>query len=133
MSRLARLTIVTAAAIITIFAFDAGSQATSAISGVIKDKSGYALPGVTVSIGKNCRCSRCQSKCDCCPAARTTVTRDGGSFDFQGIEPGEYSVRAEREGFKPASADSVRAYVGQSATVNLILEESDGEGMDVTR
>jgi len=132
MSRLARFTIVITAAIITIFAFNAGSQATATISGVITDSSGSVLPGVTVSIAKNCRCRSCASRCDCCPAARTIVTGAQGSYTFGGIEPGEYSVRAELAGFRPASADSITIGVGQSKNVNLTLE-TDGESLDVSR
>lgn len=117
-----RLTVSVALFLFLLSGSDVQPQVTSSISGVIQDKDGGVLPGVTVSIGKNCKCRTCSTRCDCCPAAKSIVTDSDGSFRFSGVESGEYSVKAELSGFTAVTADSVRVGAGQSVTVNLTLD-----------
>jgi uncharacterized protein (DUF2141 family) len=122
LAKLARLAALSAVTLTIIFTRNADSQLTASIRGTVTDRTGATLPGVTVSVAQNCKCRRCSSKCDCCPAARTGVTDSHGFFSFGGLESGEYSVRAELTGFKDVNVDSVRLAGGESAHVDLTLE-----------
>ncbi|PYQ65400.1 MAG: hypothetical protein DMF54_11125, partial [Acidobacteria bacterium] len=63
------------------------AQTTGSISGTVRDPEGNAVPGVTVTVvGPQL------------PLGRTVTTPSNGSFQFLGLIPGEYRVRAELSG-----------------------------------
>ena len=61
-----------------------------AVSGALRDSSGGALPGATVTLIDE------QSK-----AEQTTVSGGDGLYAFSALPPGAYLVRATLEGFAP--------------------------------
>jgi Carboxypeptidase regulatory-like domain len=63
------------------------AQTTGSVSGTVTDPEGNGLPGVTVTI------SGPQM-----PLAKTFISLADGSFQFVGLIPGEYRVRAELTG-----------------------------------
>jgi hypothetical protein len=80
------------------------------VSGVVKDSTGAALPGVTVTatnLGTGLN--------------RTTVTEGEGTYVLNLLPPGTYKVDAELAGLGTASAASVNVLLGNSTKVDLII------------
>src|SRR5262245_13722739 len=63
------------------------AQPAGRLMGSVKDATGLPLPGVTVTIDG--------------PARREVMTSNEGSFDFQGLPPGEYGLDTLLGGFSP--------------------------------
>ncbi len=75
---------------------------------IIKDDAGNSLSGVTVSLD--------QSK-----ETDFTETDSSGKAIFDSLKPGDYEVKAEKEGYEPAS-DDVTLKEGDKQTLNLVLK-----------
>ena len=54
---------------------------------------------------------------------RSGGTRSGGTYVMVGLQPGTYTVRAQKLGFAPAER-SIRLLVGQRASLDFALQES---------
>jgi hypothetical protein len=63
------------------------AQTTGSVSGVVRNPEGAGLPGVTVTISG-----------EKLPLGRTTHTLSDGAFQFIGLIPGEYRLKAELPG-----------------------------------
>ncbi len=87
---------------------------TSRIVGTVTDNAGAAVSGATVTLtneGTN--------------VSLTTQTSDSGAYIFDLIQPGNYSVTVERQGFKRFVSKGNAALINQPATVNVALEVGD--------
>ena len=99
-------------AFLVIFAGAALAQGTtSRITGVVNDSSGAAIVGATVTI------SRAGTG-----TVLTAQTSDEGSYVFDLIQPGTYTVTIEKQGFRKIVSTNNPALINQPATVNAILE-----------
>jgi len=81
------------------------------ISGTVKDASGAVIPGARVIVTD--------------PATNTTlrtVTTDTGDYTAPNLSAGSYTVRIEREGFKPAVINNVLVNAGLAAHGDATLE-----------
>ncbi|MBI4483564.1 MAG: TonB-dependent receptor [Acidobacteria bacterium] len=88
------------------------AQATRAtISGVVKDKTGAVLPGVSVTV-KNMDTG----------IARTTLTDDQGRYRLSQLAVGNYEVQAELSGFQTGGRRGIVLTVGREAVVDFTLE-----------
>ncbi|MGC2162690.1 MAG: carboxypeptidase-like regulatory domain-containing protein [Silvibacterium sp.] len=93
------------------FAATGWSQIVGAsISGTVRDTTGAAIPGATITIRN----------------AETGVTRsltsDGeGRYAAPSVPVGTYLITASREGFSAQTQTGIRLVIGQSAVVNLSL------------
>jgi len=87
---------------------------TSRITGVVHDKAGAAVSGATVTILR-----------DGSGVPLTAQTGDDGSYLFDLIQPGSYSVTVEKAGFKKYVSSRNNVLVNQPATVNASLEVGD--------
>ncbi|MBI4471187.1 MAG: TonB-dependent receptor [Acidobacteria bacterium] len=82
------------------------------IGGAVQDATGAVIPGVSVvlsrpgSVGGN----------------QEAVTNERGAYQFSGLVPGTYSVRAELPGFRPALRQSIVVNADATARVDLRLE-----------
>jgi len=87
--------------------------ATAELSGKVIDRSGGALPGVTVTLQAT-------------PPAmnRTVITDDEGAYRFSRIEPDTYTLRFEFDGFDTYSRSRLMLEAGQSYTRVVALELS---------
>jgi hypothetical protein len=83
---------------------------TGTIQGVVKDESGGALPGATITI-KNVDTG----------VTRTLTTSDLGRFEAPNLQVGTYEVTAELQGFRPAVRAGITLAVGRTAVVDLTL------------
>jgi|CXWL01.1.fsa_nt_gi hypothetical protein len=84
---------------------------TSRITGVINDASGAAVAGAVVTISR-----------DGTGASLTAQTSNDGSYLFDLIQPGTYTVTVEKAGFKKFVSTNNAALINQPATVNVSLE-----------
>ncbi len=82
---------------------------TGTILGVVKDASGAAVPGATMTaINADTN------------ATRTGTTEEDGSYRFDGLPVGNYQVKAEKTGFGTVE-NTLTLTVAQQATVNFSL------------
>jgi hypothetical protein len=85
---------------------------TGSITGVVTDRSGAVLPGVTVSV----------SGATLIGGVRTQTTDAAGAYRFDRLPPGSYLVRYELVGFKTLERTDVRVNAAFTATLNVPLE-----------
>src|SRR5262249_50105131 len=85
-------------------------QALGTITGEVRDSTGAVMPGVTVTVTNTAT-----------NASRTAATNEVGLFDFPALQPGNYSIKSELEGFKTATR-AVELQVQQTVRVNFTLE-----------
>ena len=88
-------------------------NATTSITGNVKDPQGANVPGATVTLYGRER-----------TFSLTTTTDSSGNYRFEKLAPGEYLLEAEAEGFASASAQQVVVERGQLATLDIALELS---------
>ena len=91
------------------FTFAQGT--TSRITGTVLDNSGAAVSGATVTLTN-----------EGTGTSLTTETSGSGTYTFDLIQPGTYSVSVERQGFKKFVSTGNPVSVNLPATVNATLE-----------
>ena len=84
---------------------------TGTITGVVKDTSGAVVPGVSVHV----------TNVDT-GAARTVVSDADGRYEAPNLAVGNYSVRAELQGFQTTTRTGIGLTVGRTAVVDLDLK-----------
>src|ERR1700733_10168116 len=89
----------------------AQGETTSAISGVVSDPTGASVPSITVIVTNRETGLR-----------RAAKTDDEGRYNFPQLQPGDYSVKVQAEGFEAQQLDNVSAGLGQRQTVNFTLK-----------
>ena len=89
----------------------APAQVTAAISGQVKDTSGAAVRGATITV-----------KSREMGAERVVTSDDTGNFRLPSLPLGLQEIKAEKEGFKAAVRTGINLEVGQEAVVDLRLE-----------
>jgi hypothetical protein len=80
------------------------------VLGAVRDDSGGAVPGVTVSVIDADR-----------GLERTAVTDEAGEYAFPGLTPGRKTIRAEFTGFKAFEQANIQLEVGQDVRVDVAL------------
>jgi len=84
---------------------------TGTILGEVKDSTGGALPGVTVTVTN-------QSN----GATRDASTDVRGTYSFTALPPGTYTVKATLTGFREAQRQDVRLPIASQVSVPFVLE-----------
>ncbi|MPY90113.1 MAG: TonB-dependent receptor plug domain-containing protein [Luteitalea sp.] len=87
---------------------------TSRVSGSVSDSSGGSIPGATVTLTN-----------ESTAVAFTTVTSNTGVYVFEAVGVGTYTVKVELDGFKTFVATENVVSLGQTTTVNAVLEAGD--------
>ena len=85
--------------------------ATATLSGVVIDQAGAVIPGANIAV-----ISIAQG------FQRTTTTNDEGIFVVPLLPPGNFTVKAEHEGFNPAEVRDVILNVNDQRTVKISLK-----------
>jgi predicted porin len=91
--------------------FAQGAQATATLSGTVTNQAGATLPDVAVTI-KSLDTSE----------TRTVVTDSGGHYQTSGLPSGRFVIRAAKKGFGDETRTGVSLSVGQSATVDIVMQ-----------
>jgi hypothetical protein len=87
-----------------------GQTEQGAITGVVADQSGAAVPNAKVSaVNTNTRVSA------------VTETNGAGNYKIPYLPPGPYTITAEKTGFSPARVTNISLPVGLTATINVTL------------
>ena len=81
-----------------------------AVAGNVVDQAGAAVPGATVTM-----------TAVAANRSRTTVTGAYGNYVFTGLNPGEYTVRIEVNGFRTLTREGIRVATGETLRVDLQL------------
>src|SRR5262249_8471550 len=84
--------------------------ASGEITGLITDRSGAALPGVTVTVTDNNTHRQ-----------RVVVTTIDGAYAAVGLLPGIYPLRVTLNGFAPVVQDRLQVTTGQKIRLDLTL------------
>src|SRR6185436_9695625 len=86
------------------------SQTLGEITGQVTDATGGVVPGakiVATNTGTN--------------ATRNAVSNDAGVYSFPALQPGAYSVRVEKSGFKTVTRANIQLEVQQNARIDFEL------------
>src|ERR1041384_6431834 len=86
-------------------------EAPGAITGVITDSSGAAIPAAAIEV-QNARTN----------ISRRTETDVRGEYNVSALQPGVYNLTVTRDGFKKAVYSNIQLQVNQVASVNGALE-----------
>ncbi|HMQ03836.1 MAG TPA: TonB-dependent receptor [Pyrinomonadaceae bacterium] len=98
------------------------AQTTGSMSGTVTDPNGALVGGATVTARNNAT-----------GVERTTTTGAQGTFSFEALQPGVYTVEVENSGFKKSVAPNINVSVAVNAGVNITLEVGlEGETVTVT-
>ncbi len=87
-----------------------GQGTTTRVTGTVTDPSGAAVAGATVTLTN-----------ESTGAVLSAETSDSGTYNFDLLLPGTYSVKVEKSGFKKFVANGNQALVNQPTTVNVTL------------
>jgi outer membrane receptor protein involved in Fe transport len=84
---------------------------TGEITGILTDPAGAAIPGAHVSIHETSTGAR-----------RVVTTNAEGVYAAPALQPGEYAVAVQREGFKQAARTGLQLQVGQQLRLDFRME-----------
>ncbi len=99
-----------------------GQQTTGSLTGTVSDPNGASVTGATVTVVNTAT-----------GAERSAVSSSTGTFDFQALQPGTYTISVDARGFKKAVARDIVVSVASTAQVAIPLEIGlTGETVTVT-
>jgi hypothetical protein len=104
-------------ALLTVFLIVGGATAalaqgtTSRVSGTVTDSSGARIPGATVTLTN-----------DATGVSFNAVSNDTGSYTFESVQVGRYTLAVELQGFKKFVSAANNVSIGEPATINATLE-----------
>ncbi len=79
------------------------------ISGIVQDKTGAVIPEAKITLTT--------------PTGIDSTTTDAeGKFLFPRLNPGNYYVKAEKQGFRATEVKDISVYVGKTTSLSLSLE-----------
>jgi len=96
--------------LLIVFPVTALSQSTTMLTGTVTDPSGAVVPGAHVRLLRNAT-----------EAVRSTTTGANGSYEFNQILPGDYSLTITARGFQRYDVPAIHLLVNNPATVNAVL------------
>ncbi len=85
-----------------------------AVSGVIEDTAGGAIPGASITITNQATA-----------LTRTATTTEAGQFNFPVLQPDTYIVTVEKPGFSRIEQRDVQVTVGRTVTLKLALQPGE--------
>ncbi len=95
---------------------------TGSITGTVTDPSGAVIGGANVTIRQTAT-----------NEARSAVTSDAGTYTVTQLQPGAYTVKVEKAGFKAAEQKGITLVIDQVAQINIQLTVgSQAESVEVT-
>jgi hypothetical protein len=109
-----------ALALVSLAAPLAFAQTSGSVSGVVRNPEGDPLPGVTVTISG-----------DKLPLGRSMTTLSDGSFQFGGLIPGEYRVKADLPGLGSYEQDAIVS-LGKETEVRPVLRATATAAVEVS-
>ncbi len=101
----------TAVLLLVAMAFSGFAQSNTALTGVVLDPTGAAVPDAAVTITNTDTNERRESKSDA-----------QGRYSFLQVPPGAYRLLAKKSGFADVSVQNIRLLVSSPATLNITFE-----------
>ena len=92
-------------------AIASGQGTTSRVTGTVVDEKGSVVPGALVTLTN-----------DATQTSLTAQTGESGTYVFDQIQVGKYTVSIEKQGFKKAISVGNTANINQTTTVDFTLE-----------
>src|SRR5690348_5253989 len=89
----------------------AQSANSGTVSGTVVDPSNAVVPGATVTLVNTATL-----------ATRTTTSNKEGQYVFAFVDPGNYSIKVSKTGFKTTVVANQQVQVGLQATANVTLQ-----------
>ena len=90
------------------------AQTFGSITGETRDVSGAVVAGVSVTAIN-----------EGTDATRTAVTNEAGIYSFPSLAPGNYTLRAEKSGFRSVVRQHIELQVQQAARIDIDLQIGD--------
>jgi hypothetical protein len=87
-----------------------GQETTGSLAGTVKDATGAAIPGAKVTVAT-----------PTLVGTKTFVSDSKGTYHFENLPPGKYTVTVEAKGFSTRKQENLVLEVGHSPTVDLTL------------
>ena len=84
---------------------------TASINGSVTDPTAAAIPDAHVTVASVDTGSR-----------RETTSNDQGYYSVPLLQPGNYRVTVQKEGFRPISRSGITLEVEQAARINFVME-----------
>ena len=88
-----------------------GQGTTSRVTGIVQDANGAAIAGAMVTLTN-----------EATGVSFTTETSDSGTYAFDLVQVGKYTVTVEKQGFKKFVSQANPINVNQPATINATME-----------
>lgn len=88
-----------------------GQGTASRVTGTVLDEKGSAVPGAAVTLTN-----------ESTQGSLTTETTSAGTYVFDSVQAGKYTVAVEKQGFKKSVSVGNTANINQPVTVNFTLE-----------
>jgi hypothetical protein len=100
------------ASLMSTFAYAQSGSASAPLSGVVTDKDGGVMPGVTVVVKNNSTSA----------SLAPVVTNSAGVFLVAALDPGTYTVTASLQGFKTVVITDVKMITATPTNLKVTLE-----------
>ena len=101
-----------ATSLLFVFLASAAAQGTSSrVTGTVRDQAGASVPGAAVTLTN-----------DATKVSFNTETSGSGTYVFDSVQVGAYTVTIEKQGFKKYVSTGNQVNVNQPATVDVTLE-----------
>jgi TonB family protein len=91
--------------------------ADGSLSGTISDATGAVIPGVSVTVSSRTVSQNAVTETD----VQTTTTNEVGSYEFRGLTPGPYIMKAMLPGFALFRSGALQITFGQNVVENATL------------
>lgn len=111
MSSKSVISLLKSAVLLTMLSGLSYGQSTAEITGRVTDSTGAIIPAVQIVVTNVDR-----------ETVRQTTSGDVGYYTFTRLEPGNYAISVESEGFKSVSRPGIVLEVNQSARIDFVLE-----------
>ena len=95
---------------LTVSAMAFGQETTGSLLGAVKDSSGAVIPGAKVTVAT-----------PSLVGTKTFITDGKGTYHFENLPPGSYTVTIEAKGFTTRKQQNVTIEVGHAPTLDLAL------------
>lgn len=99
---------------LSLFSVNPLAQTQGEITGLVTDASGAVVPDVTVTVTQAAT-----------GATRSATTNESGGYSFPALQPGAYTLKVEKPGFKSIVQSDVQLQVQQTARIDFGLQVGD--------
>jgi carboxypeptidase family protein len=106
-----RRVILLTAVLLTSVSMAMGQGTSSRVTGNVLDEKGSAVPGAQITLTN-----------EATKGSLTTETTDSGTYVFDSVQVGEYTLTVEKQGFKKFVSMGNAANVNQPATIDVTLQ-----------